>query len=86
MLDLKLASYTASKTPHNWLLAGDFNRYHWLWSPLNIPQLECEQEQADTLVDAISNLGLTILMEPGVTTRRGQTGQHDSTLDLILSS
>ncbi|PAV21533.1 endonuclease reverse [Pyrrhoderma noxium] len=86
MPDLKLASYTATDTPHNWILAGDFNRHHWLWSPLNIPQLEREQGQADTLVDAISKLGLTILTEPGVTTRRGRKGQHNSTLDLILSS
>ena len=86
MFDYRLANLSLEDTLSSWILAGDFNQHYLLWSSDELLQLARKQANASMLVDAISDLALTIFTKKGATTRKGCTGENDFTLNLLLSS
>ena len=64
------------------ILAGDFNRHDQLWGGDEVSQ--SRQGEADAIVDLMSEYALHSLLPRG--TKTWQSGDRESTIDLILAS
>ena len=62
------------------ILTGDFNTHSHTWSPKDWGNYSASASQIEGWA---ASQGLQLLSEPGVTTRRGENGARDSTIDLV---
>lgn len=64
------------------LLAGDFNRHDQLWGGDEVSSVR--QGEADEIIDLMNDYNLRSLLPRGTKTWQG--GDHETTIDLVLSS
>jgi hypothetical protein len=68
------------------MIVGDFNRHDQLWGGDDV-SLE-RQGEADPIIDFMNEFALSSLLKRGTKTwhGRGQDGDYESTIDLVLAS
>ena len=77
-----LAEAMDNESPHDFLILGDFNLHHPLWSPQRLRARE--SSRADQLLTLVEDFQLQLITVPGTATHRWQGGE--STIDLTFAS